>query len=162
MPLPSNSLDANAESHSLELDCFHEPHAVELDDGTILGVVRAQGKEVDFGFTMYQTISNDGGKTWSEMVPMHICGSPPQLIKHSSGAVILVYGRRAEPFGERAIITKDGGKTWSDEITLCETTPCDLGYPASVELSDGSILTVYYQQYEREGFPSILYTKWEL
>lgn len=162
VPLPSNSLDTNMEPHSLELDCFHEPHAVELDDGTILGVVRAQGKEVDFGFTMYQTISTDGGKTWSEMAPMHICGSPPHLIKHSSGAVILVYGRRAEPFGERAIISKDGGKTWSDEITLCETTPCDLGYPASVELSDGSILTVYYQQYENEGFPSILYTKWKL
>lgn len=141
---------------------FHEPHAVELDDGTILGVIRAQGNEVEFGFTMYQITSTDGGKTWSEMVPMNICGSPPHLIKHSSGAVVLVYGRRAEPYGERAIVTYDGGKTWSDEITLCETTPSDLGYPASVELSDGSILTVYYQQYEKEGFPSILYTKWSL
>jgi len=143
-------------------DNFHEPHAVELDDGRILGIIRAQGAEVEFGFTMYQTYSDDGGKTWSDMVPMGICGSPPHLLKHSSGAVVLVYGRRAEPFGERAIVTRDGGKTWSDEIVLCETTPCDLGYPASVELSDGSILTVYYQQYEKEGFPSILATRWSL
>ncbi len=141
---------------------FHEPHAVELDDGTILGIIRAQGSEVAFGFTMYQTMSTDGGKTWSEMIPMNICGSPPHLLKHSSGAVVLVYGRRAEPYGERAIVTYDGGKTWSDEIIICETTPTDLGYPASVELSDGSIFTVYYQQYEQEGFPSILCTKWHL
>lgn len=162
VPLPASSLDTNAEPHSYELDAFHEPHAVELDDGTILGVIRAQGKDVDFGFTMYQTSSTDGGKTWSQMIPLHICGSPPHLLKHSSGAVILVFGRRSEPFGERAIVTYDGGKTWSDEIVICETTPSDLGYPASVELADGSILTVYYQQFEHEGFPSILCTRWNL
>jgi len=141
---------------------FHEPHAIELDDGRLLGIIRAEGAGVPFGFTMYQTSSEDGGKTWSDMVPMGICGSPPHLLKHSSGAVVLVYGRRAEPFGERVVVTRDGGRTWSDEIVLCETTPCDLGYPASVELSDGSVLTVYYQQYEKEGFPSILYTRWQL
>jgi hypothetical protein len=38
----------------------------------------------------------------------------------------------------------------------------DLGYPSSVELSDGSILTVYYQKQAGDKFCSILYTKWEL
>ncbi len=144
-------------------DNFHEPHAAELPDGRILGVIRAQGKEVDHGFTVYQSYSADGGKSWSEMVSLGFSGSPPHLLTHSSGAIVMVYGRREAPFGERAKVTYDGGETWSEEIVLCETSPCDLGYPASVELSDGSILTVYYQQKaEGEGFPSILCTRWNL
>ncbi|MBO5257914.1 MAG: exo-alpha-sialidase [Clostridia bacterium] len=143
-------------------DNFHEPHVVELDNGRLIGIIRAQGSEVAHGFTMYQSISDDGGRTWSDMVSLGVCGSPPHIIKHSSGALVLVYGRRAEPFGERALVSRDNGETWADDYVLCETSPCDLGYPASVELSDGSILTVYYQQYEKEGFPSILYTRWEL
>ena len=141
---------------------FHEPHVVELDNGRLIGIIRAQGPEVAYHFTMYQSISDDGGRTWSDMVPLGVCGSPPHLIKHSSGALVLVYGRRAEPFGERALVSRDNGETWEDDYIISETTPCDLGYPCSVELSDGSILTVYYQQYEKEGFPSILCTRWTL
>ncbi len=38
----------------------------------------------------------------------------------------------------------------------------DLGYPASVELPDGSLFTVYYQKV-RAGEPcSLLWTRWGL
>ncbi|MGN1346013.1 MAG: sialidase family protein, partial [Eubacteriales bacterium] len=141
---------------------FHEPHVLELDDGTLLGVIRAQGPEVAYGFTMYQSMSRDGGKTWSEMIPLGVAGSPPHLLRHSSGALILTYGCRSVPYGERALVSRDNGATWTESYCISETTPCDLGYPASVELSDGSLLTVYYQQYEQEGFPSILCTRWFL
>ena len=38
----------------------------------------------------------------------------------------------------------------------------DLGYPSTVELSDGRLLTVYYQILPGDTFASILYTEWEL
>ncbi|MBQ3861223.1 MAG: exo-alpha-sialidase, partial [Clostridia bacterium] len=143
-------------------DNFHEPHVVELPSGRLLGMIRGEGAQVEFGFTMFETHSDDGGRSWSPLVPTHIQGSPPHLCLHSSGAVILSFGRRTEPFGERAVVSRDGGETWEDEYILHETTPCDLGYPATVELPDRSLLTVYYQQVEGDPFTSLLYTKWKL
>ena len=141
---------------------FHEPHVVELPSGRLLGMIRGEGPEVPFGFTVYETHSDDGGRTWTPMVCLNVQGSPPHLLLHSSGAVILSFGRRREPFGERALVSTDGGETWPEEYILHETAPCDLGYPASVELDDGSILTVYYQQVEGDPFTSLQWTRWKL
>ncbi len=144
-----------------ELSNFHEPHAIELRDGRILGILRAH-MQTEPTFTMYQTCSADGGRTWSECKPMGVSGSPPHLLRHSSGAIVLTYARRENPCGERAMVSYDEGETWSDEIVLHEASSGDIGYPSSVELSDGSILTVYYQAYGDDKFPSLLYTKWKL
>lgn len=147
----------------LSWDHFHEPHVIELDDGTLFGTIRAQGQGVYHGFTIYTTVSKDGGRTWSVWRCLNISGSPPHLLKHSSGALVCVFGRREAPFGERAIVSYDNGETWADEYVLDDrANDGDLGYPASVELDDGSILTVYYQKFPGDGKCSILYTKWKL
>ncbi|MBR4206412.1 MAG: exo-alpha-sialidase [Clostridia bacterium] len=143
-------------------DNFHEPHVLELPHGRLLGMIRAQGAGVAHGFTMYETHSDDGGITWSPMISLGVSGSPPHLLLHSSGAVICSFGRREVPFGERALISYDGGETWADECVLSETEPGDLGYPATAELPDGSLVTVYYQRAESDGFTSLLWTKWSL
>ena len=144
------------------LDNFHEPHAIELSGGRILGIIRAENLKTSTTFTMYKTYSNDGGKTWSECTPMGISGSPPHLLRHSSGAIILTYARREAVFSERAIIPYDEGESWSEELVLRASSSSDIGYPSSVELSDGSVLTAYYHQYENDDFPSLLYTRWSL
>lgn len=142
---------------------FHEPHACELPSGRILGSVRVEGKGVDFGFTVYTFFSDDGGLSWSVPEPTGICGSPPHLLVHSSGAVIMTYGRRVHPEGERARISLDGGKTFGTEISLgFEGDTWDLGYPSSVELDDGSILTAYYQRFPGDNYCSVLGTKWKI
>ena len=142
---------------------IHEPYAVELPDGRILGALRGQGEAVDHGFTIYFTVSEDGGRTWTHPAPSGVCGSPPHMLVHSSGAIVLTYGRRRAPYGEKARISCDGGKTWGEEIVISsESTSGDLGYPSSVELSDGSILTVYYQRYGDDKFTSILGTIWSI
>ena len=142
---------------------IHEPHAVELPDGTILGAVRISGKGLAWTNGVAITRSEDGGKTFSQPQVLDSNGTPPHFLLHSSGAVVLTYGRRAKPCGERARISWDGGKTWGEEIVISEEAPTwDLGYPSSVELSDGSILTVYYQRYPGDDFTSVLQTKWEL
>lgn len=143
---------------------IHEPHAVELEDGTLVGMLRGQGKEVNYGFSMFSTFSYDGGKSWTHPAALDICGSPPHLLLHSSGALVLTYGRRHNPhFGQRARISYDGGQTWGEELVISQDAEiADLGYPSSVELDDGSIFTVYYQRVDGDNFCSILYTKWEL
>ena len=74
-----------------------------------------------------------------------------------------VYGRRKEPFGESAMISRDGGKTWDMDYILHTDAPSgDLGYPASVELSDGSIFTVYYQKPAADEPCTLMYTRWTL
>jgi hypothetical protein len=63
------------------------------------------------------------------------------------------------------MVSCDGGKTWEDEYVLHnpkDEQGRDLGYPSTVELADGSLLTVYYQKYEDDPKCSMLYTKWRL
>lgn len=139
-----------------------EPHVLELPNGDILGAFRIEGAHP---FTVALTVSKDGGKTWGEVYPTGVSGSPPHLMMHSSGALICSYGRREFPCGERAIVSYDLGRTWSDEYVLHnpkDESHGDLGYPATIELSDGSLMTVYYQLYEDDKKCSMLYTKWRL
>ena len=58
-----------------------------------------------------------------------------------------VRGHRREPFGIRATLSYDQGETWdiNDDIGLREDFPnADLGYPTSIQLDNGEVLTVYY------------------
>ncbi len=144
-------------------DNIHEPWQLELENGDILAFLRGQGKEVPFEFTVYLSKSTDGGKTWSNPEGLGVCGSPPHAFIHSSGAIVLTYGRRAKPFGLRALISYDNGNTWSDEYVLDDTAPMeDLGYPSSIELDDGSIYTVYYKRQVGDDFPSLYAYIWNL
>lgn len=138
-----------------------EPHAIALPDGTVICHIRANDYEGEGDcsmFTLYQTESTDGGKTWSE--PHAILerkgGAPAHLMLHSSGTLISTYACREEPFGIKAMFSRDGGKTWDTGYTLYTEDICpDLGYPCSIELEDGSILTVFYAP-ECHGGPAVI------
>ncbi|MBQ7346359.1 MAG: exo-alpha-sialidase [Clostridia bacterium] len=144
-------------------DHIHEPDCVELPDGRILGALRGQGSPVAYGFSVFTCMSEDGGKTWTHPKALDICGSPPHLFLHSSGAVVMTYARRRAPYAQCARISYDGGETFGEEIVLRDDGPdADLGYPSTVELSDGSLMTVYYQKAAGDSFCSILYTVWDL
>ena len=137
-----------------------EPHVIELPDGKLLGSVRIERR---VPFTMATTISADGGKTWTEPVCTNVSGAPPHLMRHSSGAIICTFGRREPPYGEYAIISHDNGATWTEEYIIDDNTDSrDLGYGATLELADSSLLSVYYQRCPGDDYPSILYTKWKL
>ena len=135
-----------------------EPHAIELPSGKIIVHIRVQGG----CFTVYQSISEDGGKTFSKPVRLlsRFGGSPAHLLRHSSGLLLSVYGYREEPYGIRYMTSEDEGETWKTDLVLDDSADtADLGYPASVERKDGRILTVYYQK--TGGASNIYQIVWE-
>ena len=74
-------------------------------------------------------------------------GFPPHLLTLSDGRLLCTYGYRRAPFGERACISDDG-VTWDRrrEIVLRDDADSgDLGYPATIEVDSGELITVYYQ-----------------
>lgn len=144
-------------------DNMQEPHVLELPNGRLLGAIRAQGSEVYHSFTIFTCFSDDRGHSWTVPKSLDVPGSPPHLLLHSSGAVICTFGRREAPYGERALVSYDNGESWEDEYIIDDRADCgDLGYPATAEMPDGSLITVYYQRYPGDNKPSILCAKWRL
>ena len=151
---------------------YHEPHVAELADGKLVGLIRSamassEGQDDIMGalrFSMFQSVSTDGGRTWSELEPFGFHGSPPHLLVHSSGALICSYSYRQEPYGERIMISRDEGDSWDYDYILRDDGPDrDLGYPSSVELADGSLLTMYYQKVDSSDEKcSLLWSRWKL
>lgn len=149
---------------------YHEPHAVELPSGKLVGMIRIEnhpGRTLDAAgiptFSMMQTESLDGGRTWSPPRPLGFHGSPPHLVRHSSGALLLTYGYRKPAFGQRLAISRDEGATWdSDWIIRGDGPDNDLGYPSTVELADGSLFTVCYQKVGDDHYCSLLWSRWRL
>lgn len=144
---------ADGETHD-----YDEPYAFETGDGTIICHIR-----MDDIFTLYQTESSDGGKTWSQphrLLPDN-GGAPAHIMRHSSGTLIVTYGYRQEPYSIKAMFSNDGGKTWGNETVICPGLKThDIGYPSTVELADSSLITVFYN-YRIDG-SDILQQKWNL
>jgi len=142
---------------------FCEPDILEMQDGTLLGSIRVQGMETsDNFFVMYNAFSYDGGKTWTKPENMGICGSPPHMLQLKDGRIVCTYGRREAPFGIRAVISEDGGKNWGEEMILSNAPNKDLGYPSTVELDDGTLISVYYKLNPPAVKTAICYTKWRV
>jgi len=149
---------------------YHEPHVIELSDGPLIGVIRTEdhaSKSLAVSgiptFSLTQTESVDGGHTWTAAQPLGILGSPPHLLHHSSGVLVLTYGYRQAPFGQRVAFSCDNAATWDyDWIVRDDGPDGDLGYPSTVELADGRLFTVYYQKVPGDSKCSLLWSKWRL
>ena len=146
-----------------------EPHVVCLNDGTLLGAIRVESEAAyENQMAVYTTRSTDGGVTWSEWECTHINGGPPQLMQHSSGAVLLSVGRRTRIMGEYVLVSWDNGQTWTEEYLIDKSPSPDMGYPCTTELPDGDLVTVYYQPYmdpetkEADSTPSIQCVRWAM
>ncbi len=153
--------DKNGENSQPQM--FHEPHAIELKDGRLMILVRYHGDDR----CMRQSFSADGGKTWSPMEKTPMLGLPPHLLRLQDGRILCTFARRfPQPtgFGEYACLSSDEGKSWDTEreIFLSAHTDGDLGYPSTVQLKNGDLLTVYYQPAESKELPCLMATKWRL
>ena len=141
-----------------------EPHALALDDGTLLCHIRVQNDENTL-FTVYQSRSTDGGKSWTKPYALlsRLGGSPPHLMQTKRGMIICSYACREEPSSVKVMLSEDGGETWDTEHLVCVNGKgYDMGYPSTVELNDGSFLTVFYAHPEEDAPAVIMQQKWQL
>lgn len=139
-----------------------EPHAVVLASGKIIVHIRVQNNGY---FTIYQSESYDGARTFTK--PHQILedkgGAPAHLLELSDGTLISTYGYRNAPYGIKVMVSRDDGETWDTGHDIyVNGVSSDLGYPASVELENGDILTVFYAKQSLEAPAVIMQAIWHL
>ncbi|QDT15153.1 sialidase family protein [Alienimonas californiensis] len=124
---------------------YHELHAVEAPDGRLIAHIRSHPSATER--ETLQTHSDDGGRTWATPYSIDVQGYPSHLLKLRDGRLLMSYGYRLQPMGNRARLSDDGGRTWSAPRTISADAPStDVGYPSTVELGDGTLLTVWYER----------------
>lgn len=138
-----NAVPLDSTRHRDETALFH------LGGGRWLAAAR----QFNMGMGLYA--STDDGKTWeyreemtgSYQIPGHFC-------RLRDGGLLFAYGHRTANLkgveGVDVKLSHDDGRHWSEPVRLLEFQG-DGGYPCSVQLADGQILTAYYAQ-KTDGF----------
>jgi Neuraminidase (sialidase) len=91
--------------------------------------------------------SEDEGRTWEFMLDLSQPSQHPgHLLELSDGRILACYGSRIPRFrGVMGRISDDVGETWSAPFVIVGgLLEGDCGYPSSVQVEDGSIVTAYY------------------
>jgi hypothetical protein len=110
-----------------------------------------------------QSESEDGGASWSAPHSIGVWGLPSHLLRLRDNRLVMTYGYRREPFGNQARVSENGGRTWSDAVTLsADGASGDLGYPSTVELGGGSLLTAWYEKLRTSSKAVLRQVKWRL
>ncbi|MGV3532607.1 MAG: sialidase family protein [Chthoniobacteraceae bacterium] len=126
------------------LDRYHELHAVEAANGTI--IVQIRNHNTANQNETLQCESSDGGLTWTAPHSIGVWGLPSHLLRLRDGRLLMTYGHRRPPFGNQARISGDHGQSWSEPMIISgDGTRGDLGYPSTVELADGTLLSIWYE-----------------
>ncbi len=110
-----------------------ETDFVRLKDGAIYAALR--GDRVNMHFAT----SYDGGLTWSPVKDIGFPGHCPHFTRLSSGEILLTHRLPLTALH----ISRDEGKTWQGPYQI-DAVPG--AYASTVELKDGSVLVVYYEE----------------
>ncbi len=130
------------EAVAIAADDYNETALVRLKSGRWLAAIRThEDAHMDL-FT-----SEDEGKSWSLSGPVSLPRQHPgHLLELSDGRVLLTYGiRERGHYGIGYRVSKDQGRTWNapEHLVHLEGTK-DGGYPATLQLDDGTLVTAYY------------------
>jgi hypothetical protein len=107
-----------------------ETDVIELTDGTLYAAQRAK---------MCFSISKDRGETWSVSQPMGFEGHCPYFLRARDNIILLAH-RVPNTCLHYSL---DECKTWSKNVLV---DPHIGAYPSMVNLKDGSVLIVYYEE----------------
>lgn len=140
---------------------YHELHAVEAADGRL--VVHIRNHNQKNARETLQSVSTDGGRTWSEPESIGVWGLPSHLLRLGDGRLLMSYGHRRKPLGNQARVSSDHGASWSEPILLSsDGITGDLGYPSTVQLPEGELLTVWYERLKGSPFAQLRQARWRL
>lgn len=122
-----------------------ETQVIELPDGRLMAFSRMDGDK-DFGLLLSE--SDDKGYTWVRTRKLLKPNQWPfDATVLNNGQLLLSYGLRTGPFGAGVMLSEDLGKTWDEPKQVLlgwDSLDIDTGYPSTVQLGDGTIVTMYY------------------
>ncbi|MHC4874293.1 MAG: sialidase family protein [Planctomycetota bacterium] len=109
-------------------------------------LIAASRSFIDMQLDYYKSF--DAGKSWERSYPQ-LTGpgqAPAHIMRLSSGELLLTFGIRARGlYGIGARFSEDDGGNWgSINIITSMGNAYDGGYPSTIELEDGSLVTAYY------------------
>lgn len=110
-----------------------ETDIIRLRDGSLLAAIRSDR------VNMHYCLSRDEGRTWTPPQDIGFPGHAPHLTRLSTGEILLTHR-----LPDTALhVSRDEGKSWQGPYVLDEVIGA---YPSTVELKDGSVLVVYYEE----------------
>jgi sialidase-1 len=110
-----------------------ETDVLPLKSGTLLAALRSSK------ISMHYALSDDGGKTWGEVRSFGFQGHCPYFLRHRSGVILLAHRVPATSLHW----SNDEGKSWQGPVLIDSVGGA---YPSMVELPDGGIYCVYYEE----------------
>ncbi|MFO7611930.1 MAG: exo-alpha-sialidase [Clostridia bacterium] len=132
--------DTWGEFYEIDRD-INETSILYLDGNRMIAAARTAEKQ---HIRLY--MSNDGGVSWKFMEDGSMINQmPASLTRLNDGRILMCYGVRNN---QKSIIFRtadERGENWSEPSVLAVLDGAgDMGYPSSVQLGDGTIVTAYY------------------
>jgi hypothetical protein len=127
---------------SIGADDANEVCLLRRNDGGMIAVARTH---VDHHVTLHT--SADAGATWQRRGDMTMpMQHPADLADLGDEGILVTYGiRNRGLMGVGLRLSRDGGETWSPPAVLYQFGEAsDCGYPSTVALRDGELLTACY------------------
>jgi hypothetical protein len=93
---------------------------------------------------MHFATSPDQGVTWSSVQDIGFAGHCPHFTRLHTGEILLTHRLPLTALH----ISRDEAKTWQGPFQIDKTPGA---YPSTVELKDGSVLVVYYEEGENSA-----------
>lgn len=134
----------------------NETHIIRCKSGLWLAAARSNCLDrmddaLPHGSGEFLYESRDEGKTWSTGKPLSPQGQEnAHLLELNDGRLLCSFTSRIPGlFGVVLRLSNDQGRRWSYPVVLISMPgrdwhKIDCGYPSSVQLDDGTVLTAYY------------------
>ncbi|MBN1435836.1 MAG: exo-alpha-sialidase [Sedimentisphaerales bacterium] len=116
-----------------------ETDVIELADGSLWAAERSSNN------LLHYATSIDEGQTWSESLPLDFRADAPYLLRVQDDIILMGY-RGYNDYGVQYTALRyslNEAATWSSPITIDSVNGA---YVSMVELNDGSVLAVYYEE----------------
>jgi hypothetical protein len=138
--------------------CGTETALLHLGEGRWLAACRAEPPAQLELFT-----SADDARTWVFSQTLSLPQqAPAHLLRLAEGRILLTYGNRCGGhLGVDIRVSADEGKSWSAPRRLAESPQGDSGYPATVQLPEGGLVTAFYTRIAGEFQYELRVTRWE-
>ena len=117
---------------------LNEPAIFHLGGGKWLAATRSNGLDL--------YASDDDAKSWTHRAKVTGAAQHPgHIMRLADRRLLLTYGNRLDPKGIDVRLSGDEGHTWTAPGRVADFQG-DGGYPSSVQLPDGQVLTAFYGQ----------------